>query len=394
MNALFEQPVISPTKIESALFQAAAASRGLKRPDGTPVVKSSLANFIILADTTGGVETEKLLSGLIESFCVQHPSRFFVLQFDSSAAYADKLDAAVNSRQVKLESGISISSEEIYLRVGTNRAGNIKNLLLSLYVPDVEIIVLAMSPSIVTSRGEFFPVFQEIVSSADKVIYDSEYVPKGFVREPLCRLSSLHGLRPVDDQGNGVWDLSWMRTRRWRGLIAESFESPELLEALPRLQSLTISESVSAAYAKCPESFTESMLLGGWVLSRLGIGAESVNCEEKLKDPAKGGDWRFRVSYGEGSFNLVLNRSGSAVAKDGAMLTSTSFKFSGGKELNLTRDPSKSEAAIIFEDETRVVPFAFQSFDRLVLSAVSAGRDSERYQSAYGLALRMSSLCS
>lgn len=384
--------VTSPSKIEAALQQLSSAVTGPDSSEAAPTVKSRQANFVILVDTSvGGPLALKVLNDTIARIASKQLYRFFVLNFDSSQGSEDRLDAAVNSRQLKLDSGMFISSEEIYLTFGAGRVKSIKNLLLSLYVPDVEIIVLALTPNEILNQNEFFPLFKEIVASADKVLYDSEYLPKGASRTQLCKLSPILELRGDHEEGTGVWDLSWMRTRRWRILVAESFESQELLAVLPQLERVTISELVPPQETDRPEPLPKCLLLAGWILSRLGISAESV-ARKKCKAKYDGHRWSYVVEFGSRSFEILFE-SAADERIESPVISMVTFDFPSGRNLRIKRDFTKAEASIILDGETRTVPFVPSTFDQLAMQVISAGRDSERFQGAHALALHFSTIC-
>lgn len=384
--------VTNPGKIESALQQLSTTTVGADSPDSAPLIKSKQANFIILAHTTSGGElAEKVLNDTVTGLASKQLYRFFILKFDPSPDASERLDAAVNSRQVKLDTGHAVLSEEIYLTFGTKRVKSIKNLLLSLYVPDVEIIVLALTPVVIMEQPDFFPLFKEIMISADKVIYDSEFLPAGAAKAQLCKLSPIYSLRPNHEEGAGVWDVSWMRTRRWRILVAESFESQELLLTLPNLDRLTIVELATPDFADWPEPLSKSLLLGAWVLSRLGIPAEAVT-RAATKAKYDGLRWSYRVRFGDSEFELNFER----VADDKvnrSVISTVSFDFPKNRSLRISRDFARAEALVAFDGETRAVPFVSPTFDQLAMQVISAGRDSERFQSAHKLALHLSAIC-
>lgn len=148
--------------------------------------------------------------------------------------------------------GRHVCSEEVSLRGAPGQGRALASAVLALLVPEVPVEVW-----LVDSVDLDEDLAGELLQAADRILLDSALALK-----PADAYRA--ALAVPDDRGVAFCDLAWQRLAGWRALVAQLFDRVDAVEELSLLQSIEI-----VGGADGPSS--ESMLLAGWFVSRLGL---------------------------------------------------------------------------------------------------------------------------
>jgi len=212
----------------------------------SPKVRSTLSNFILLYGSDKDTTKNSSIDGLLLEVAKCHPSRFFVIQYDSSLA--EPLTCAVKSSELKNSSGISLQTEEIFISVGDKGVALVKNLILSHLVPDIETVLVF--PKYSQKSEKLNDLTFQILPIVDSFICEApdKYL-RAFIRDNLVSFRSKY--------------LAWLRIARWRNAISEQFDATYSLQALEGLERISIEISGT-------EIQDETLFLVSWILDCLG----------------------------------------------------------------------------------------------------------------------------
>lgn len=228
----------------------------------SPKVRSTLSNFILLY----GADVDSSKSSSIDLLLLEvakcHPSRFFVIQYDSSLS--EPLTCSVKSRELKNSSGIALQTEEIFISVGTKGVALVKNLVLSHLVPDIETVLV-------------FPKYSEKSVDLNELTFQILPIVDSFI----CEAPDKYLREYIQDNMVSFRSkyLAWLRIARWRNAISEQFDSTYSAHALKRLERISIEISGS-------EIRDEALFLVSWILDCLGYKvdtSEPIGKEKPLR---------------------------------------------------------------------------------------------------------------
>jgi glucose-6-phosphate dehydrogenase assembly protein OpcA len=179
---------------------------------------------------------------------------------------------------------------------------------------------LSSLPTVVWWRGGDPELLPELARLADRVVLDEEAPEPGW-----RRAATLFGETSFSD-------LRWTRLTRWRTLMAQIFEMPEVRRAAARFTSLEIAGS---------DELT-SRLYGAWLRDALGSGALRLRIERAGRAPLES------VRLGDGAQSVALSLSPS-----GACMT-TQVRVEGHDGASKTVSFGEQGPAVLLAEELRV----------------------------------------
>jgi len=321
-NASWEVPSEDVEKMLKKVWSEAAQIDERTDSDGekSPRLKTTLANFVMVQTSPSRGKLDEVISDL----CIQFPSRFFIISFDSTIPVGT-LSTGVSSRCVLAQSGQHVCSEEVLIRCGDSSSGNVGSLLRSLFVPDVPIIALVFGDPFQPSESALGDLLPQLREMCDLFLYDSrmfdDYVRGAELLLSLRRVGD-GGAHPSMGRGRGnfgvgVRDLSWYLTQRYRGLLAERFDSGAYHDLIPSISKLSFT---SAKGAQDPRA----LLLAGWIAAVLNwrafskSGALVVGVTDSGKKVAleflqgePGSNFKFSIVADGAVFSVQYNDAGS-----------------------------------------------------------------------------------
>lgn len=269
---------IEPGEIGAALEKIRRDTAALDRSRdiaaygrAAPRMRVTLSNLVFLLSDHCPSISDAAIDDVLTELAVSHPSRFFVIQYHSHArAGCSEVETSVASRCVLANSGIHTCSEEVYMDVQPKTLPGVSNILLSLFLPDIDIVLLPLCDPVFTvsdeesvvRRSRYLTLLATIGSMSDVLVYDSST----FEDYEL----SLAQLIEEGQSARRHRDLNWGRTARWRSLIADQFDLPRFSEALAGLESLTLTCDVPSTALSCGRIPADALIVSSWMLAALG----------------------------------------------------------------------------------------------------------------------------
>lgn len=233
-------------RVSDALATIERDLRALWQPDESGRTKphATTLNLVALHGQNGCSFLETL-----EDVAARLGARTFVVSVDGRLEpWALEGDVSAVCR---LEPGTlreAVCAERVTLRFGSmvgKRAGSILDSLVESSLPT----------AVFAGPGAPASILDALASSADVLVIDSAEVGVTRAAEIAdgCRAQS--------------HDLAFIRTRRWREMLARVFDDPALRPALARVRSLRV---VHAERSDHRGASAEAELLVGWLATRLG----------------------------------------------------------------------------------------------------------------------------
>lgn len=235
-----------------------------------PRVRATLANLVLLVTEEFPQVSRTDIDHLVRELCISHPSRFFIVNYTGpSVGKNPALLTTVASRCVLAKNGMHVCSEEVTLNVCAERVTVIPNLLLSLFVPDIECVILLLSDisRSSTNSESLVKLFSGLTNISDILICDS-----GEFKE------FSHGLSILDDalrspaapgfRGAIQRDMNWISLARWRALIAEQFDAIQMDPDSKKISRVSLS---FAHHKTDPKKILppQILFLAGWISVKL-----------------------------------------------------------------------------------------------------------------------------
>lgn len=248
---------IPPSQIETELEKIWDSLQG------TSKMRACLFNLIIYGKKG---QRAGYLNSLAEKMIQKFPSRIIFVTVDDKHS-GDLLETSVSILSAG-EGSNEIVCDLINIDVAGNSVKRIPFLILPHILPDLPVyLVYAEDPC------KQDPLSYRIEQFATRIIYDSEASDN----LPLFAQTVLEHKEKI---GTQIADLNWGRIESWRNLFVDTFQIPERLEELRRVQKLTIEYNARETDFYC-HTRIQSVFLQAWVATRLGW---------KLKKTGKDGE--------------------------------------------------------------------------------------------------------
>lgn len=236
--------------------QVEAALSDLRRHEQWAAVRTSVLTLVAVVDDQGAAD---VALEIVHGMGARHPSRTIVLVLDADDGSPghNNLDAAA-SVHVLERNGTAVCFEEVVLRVKGRARHHLYSVIEPFTLPDLPVVVWL--PARLPSRGD------PLLSAANRIVVDSRAVAglSGQERgtgDPLGQIATLTRRLPVTD-------LSWIRLIAWRSLFASLFEGGPTRPFLSNVREVVVAGNYGPRH-----------LLGGWLLTRLGLPQGIVHLE-------------------------------------------------------------------------------------------------------------------
>jgi glucose-6-phosphate dehydrogenase assembly protein OpcA len=218
----------------------------LRRKGVRGAVRTAVLTLVALVD--GDQSESAFVVDTVREMSARHPTHAIVITTDPGAPRG--LDAEVQLHAVDRE-GSSVCFEDVLLHVRGPAAGHLDSVVEPFTLPDL--------PCVVWLPTRLPTLDERILGAADRVIVDSRFLGETSVFGDLVAVS----------RRLPVTDLSWVRLTPWRELLAGLFEGGEFRPFVHGVRSVTVVGKTGPRH-----------LLGGWLVSRLGLKPAAVHFEE------------------------------------------------------------------------------------------------------------------
>ena len=219
----------------------------LRRPEPMPATRTSVLTLCIVGADTERVERAK---AAVHELGGRHPARVLHLVLDPSAAGGPPgIDARIELLGGETD-GQGLWFEDVELVVRGAATGHLDSVLEPLTLPDLPVVAWFVdAPPAPTDP---------ILAAADVLLVDSR------------ELGGLDCFSTLSDlvRAHPVVDLSWVRLRPWRELLAGLFEGPDFRPFVHHVRRAVVAGRTGPRH-----------LIGGWLLERLALPRSALHLE-------------------------------------------------------------------------------------------------------------------
>lgn len=258
----------SPERIEAALRELLRE----RHAEDDTLIPARVLNLIVIADREWRGEVVNRL----ERVGRYHPSRTILCTVEDDRREIDGY--ATVSGDVASGGGVGVLRESVEIALGAAHLGRIDTI--------IDPILISELPTVVWSPHSRDDAVEALLPIADVVLIDTD--DPVYFDGPGAALARAADLleRNVD-----VVDLAWLRTIAWRERLAGSFSDPSRASALDGLRRIYVRHH--------PGSIVSSLLLTGWLASRLGWMPSAL-------EPAAGGARQATASRAAGGPSIAI----------------------------------------------------------------------------------------
>jgi glucose-6-phosphate dehydrogenase assembly protein OpcA len=222
------------------------ALAGVRRAEIRAAVRTAVLTLVVLADAEDCSEFLET----VREMAFMHPAHAIVLVAGPDTGES-RCDADVEVHALERE-GTSVCVEDLVLRLRGPMVRHLDSVVEPFTIPDL--------PVAVWLPGRLTPLGDPLLAAADRVVVDSKEL-----RDP----DALRDI-PLLARRFPVVDLSWVRLQPWREITAGLFEGDVFRPFVHGVQSATVWGKEGPRH-----------LIGGWLVSRLGLDPSAVTLVEE-----------------------------------------------------------------------------------------------------------------
>ncbi len=235
------------------------------------VIRACSCNLVVIAKDRQEAE---LLPGVLAKVAAGHPCRSIIAyrENDQEGAGHDPgphMHAWISAQcWIPVSGGPQICCEAITLSAHGKAIADLPNAVVSVLVPDLPAFLYWRSFDAADQE-----LAKRLAQSSELLIVDSHAAKRD-------RLNRERLLTLLTDWPGGiiVRDLNWSRLTAWRDLITQFFDPPSSRQYVFKISEVEINRAISA-HGSIP---TRSLLLTGWLASRLGWKLTSAQHREDV----------------------------------------------------------------------------------------------------------------
>lgn len=355
------------------------ASETLREETHHALARACLWNLVAYSGTPGhpreSSRSASRIETLLEEVTARVPGRVIHLeQWDDDAPRTEGTEVEARVGTHCLHSGPGphmVCCEQINLSgYGDRGRSHFAAGVRSLLVPDLPVALLWLDE--VPRKGR---LLAQLLELSDRLIIDSQRTHDA---ESLLAVRDLQAATP-----GKVTDLSWLRLKPLRYLVADCFDPPERAEQLAALEGLTL-ETTEAGR-------NTGLLLAGWLLSRCGCGPAKA-------EDAPEGMARWRVPRADGKafpLQMAVKDAGSGADgpdtdRDGGLDGILRIEILAGGDRFELHDVDAAHMAVTTPDRTLPsVPLRESDEPGLVAEALAARLHDTIYAEALAAAAEL-----
>ena len=263
----WEKPAVSVGEVIAALPELRRRASG--REAGTRTAVMTLVMVI------GPDDDPEVAAAPVRSLGAHHPCRAVVLRPELDSTPVIDARAYLWRAEPAASAGHPVFFEELHLRVGGQAASHLASI--------VGPFVLADLPVVTWFPGVLPDPTDPLLRLATAVVVDTRVVPPGSIGHSYRTLLELANHRPVVD-------LSWVRLRPWRELMAGLFEPEHCRRFLQGVRLASVQGKTGPRH-----------ILGGWLMAQLDLRArelvmsDSRHVDMTIEAAYDGEDGKFQV---------------------------------------------------------------------------------------------------
>jgi glucose-6-phosphate dehydrogenase assembly protein OpcA len=224
--------------------------------DDGGIMRASTLNLLVFVTS----QTEaSLLDETLTDVTATHPSRAILIVADGSSQNSS-LGAQVTSRcTLPTATSKQVCCEQVTINATGSQVAEVPSAVAPLLVSDLPVYLWWYAVPRITDKV----TFRRLADLSDRVIIDS-----ADFNDPHEDVASMATVLRDTPRWTAVSDLNWARLTAWRALLSGFYDINEYRPLLKTANHIAIEYSPSAADTDALSP--RSLLLGGWLASRLG----------------------------------------------------------------------------------------------------------------------------
>lgn len=287
--------------------------------EGTDKIRACLFNLIVYTHDEQRIE---YFQNLIQLVIEKLPCRILFIKGRPDGS-EDYLRTSVSAESSGTGNSV-IACDMISIEAAGQHLERVPFLILPNIVPDLPVYLLwGHDP---TEDDHILPQLQKV---ANRVIFDSECIcdmPK-FSRKLLGQMDKFQA---------EIADMNWARTRGWRDVISQVFNSPELIHSLgeSKFIKLVYNHKPTTSFQHCD---TQALFIQSWIAAQLNWKLESYERSE--------GNTRVEYSTAGRSITVILS---PGLVEDHSPGTPLQLEIEthGGEHFNIERQPNSKAVRV------------------------------------------------
>jgi glucose-6-phosphate dehydrogenase assembly protein OpcA len=247
-DAVWSEQGTTPDAIETALRELLAE----RHAENGGYVPARVLNMMAFVESEWSGEIANRLRGVGR----YHASRLVVLSYDPKRTRLDAR-ASIAAEDDPKPGELVLLHETVIVELGDRHLDDLLSIADPLMVSDL--------PTLMWSPHGHPEAVDALLPLAQAMLLDS-------VDEPVWH-EAIDRANTLSDRVYVV-DLAWLRSTPWRERIAATFDPPALRAELDGITAITVRHH--------PDSTVASMLLIGWLASRLGWRLDSLHTDDDV----------------------------------------------------------------------------------------------------------------
>ena len=298
------------------------------------VIRSCILNLLIyVSNASEAAEMDELLTDITAS----HPSRAILIVAEDDDE--PKLEAQVTSRcTLPIGTRKQVCCEQVTITAAGSGLADVASAVAPLLLSDLP-VYLWWRP---VPRTQHKALFRKLADISDRVIIDSALFNDP--HDDIARMATVFRETP---RWTAVSDLNWARLTAWRALLSGFYDVPEYRLLLDQLDEVVIEYAPQSVDS--PVVSARALLLGGWLVSRLGWRPHSKRATRTADST------RFEFAIDDRAISLDFKRTNRQIEPGHLALVTMQSKRDRSVVFTVRRssDATRIETSVSRDDQKR-----------------------------------------
>ncbi len=298
------------------------------------VIRSCILNLLVyVSNASEAVEMDDLLADVTAS----HPSRAILIAAED--ADEPRLEAQVTSRcTLPIGTRKQVCCEQVTITAAGSGLADVPSAVAPLLLSDLP-VYLWWRP---VPRTQDKALFRKLADISDRVIIDS-----ALFNDPHGDIASMATILRETPRWTALSDLNWARLTAWRALLSGFYDVPEYRLLLDQLDEVVIEYAPQSVDS--PVVSARALLLGGWLVSRLGWRPHSKRATRTADST------RFEFAIDDRAISLDFKRTNRQIEPDHLALVTMQSKGDRSVVFTVRRssDATRIETSVSRDDQKR-----------------------------------------
>ena len=298
------------------------------------VIRSCILNLLVyVSNASEAAEMDDLLADITAS----HPCRAILIAAED--ADEPSLEAQVTSRcTVPIGTRKQVCCEQVTITAAGSGLADVPSAVAPLLLSDLP-VYLWWRP---VPRTQDKPLFRKLADISDRVIIDS-----ALFNDPHGDIASMATVLRETPRWTALSDLNWARLTAWRALLSGFYDVPEYRLLLDQLDEVVIEYAPQSVDS--PVVSARALLLGGWLVSRLGWRPHSKRATRTADST------RFEFAIDDRAISLDFKRTNRQIEPGHLALVTMQSKGNRSVVFTVRRssDAARIETSVSRDDQKR-----------------------------------------